>query len=75
MAKAKAQAPAEGTKVRVLVEGVHGKPNDVAVLDGQALKDALNSGEVDDHPDAVAYAESLEQNQRPAAEVVHEAEE
>jgi len=71
MAKAKAQAAEGGTKVRVLAVCLHGNPNDIAVLDGQALKDALADGSVDDHPDAVAYAESL-QADTPAAEVTHE---
>ena len=47
------------TKVRVLVEGNYGKPDDVIELEGEALAQALASGQVDTHPDAVAYAEGL----------------
>ena len=47
------------TKVRVLVEGSYGKPDDVIELEGEELAQALASGQVDDNPAAVAYAESL----------------
>lgn len=50
---------AQATKVRVLVEGHYGKPDDVIELEGEALAQALASGQVDDNPAAVAYAESL----------------
>ena len=50
---------AAATKVRVLVEGHYGKPDDVIELEGEALAQALASGQVDPHPDAVAYAEGL----------------
>ena len=50
---------AQATKVRVLVEGNYGKPDDVIELEGEALAVALASGQVDPHPDAVAYAEGL----------------
>lgn len=48
------------TKVRVLVEGAFGQPDDVIELEGEALAQALASGQVDAHPEAVAYAESLQ---------------
>ena len=48
------------TKVRVLVAGAFGKPDDVVELEGEALAQALASGQVDAHPEAVAYAESLQ---------------
>lgn len=45
-------------KARVLVEGIYGKPNDVFVFAN--AKEAEAAGpDVDTHPDAVAYAESL----------------
>ena len=50
---------AQATKVRVLVEGHYGKPDDVIELEGEALAVAVASGQVDTHPDAVAYAESI----------------
>jgi ABC-type nitrate/sulfonate/bicarbonate transport system substrate-binding protein len=50
---------AQATKVRVLVAGAFGQPDDVVELDGEALAQALASGQVDAHPEAVAYAESL----------------
>lgn len=54
MAKAKV---ADGqVKARVLSDGVFGKVNDVVVVD-KAVADA--AGDLDAHPDAVAYAESL----------------
>ena len=45
--------------MRVLVEGHYGKPDDVIELEGEALAVAVASGQVDPHPDAVAYAEGL----------------
>ena len=51
---------AAATKVRVLVEGHYGKPDDVIELDGEALAVAVASGQVDAEPAAVAYAESLQ---------------
>ena len=50
---------AHATKVRVLVEGAFGKPDDVIELEGEELAQALASGQVDPHPEAVAYAEAL----------------
>lgn len=47
------------TKLRVLVEGAFGKPDDVIELEGEELAQALASGQVDANPEAVAYAESL----------------
>ena len=47
---------AQATKVRVLVEGHYGKPDDVIELEGEALAVAVASGQVDAHPEAVAYA-------------------
>ena len=51
---------AQATKVRVLVAGAFGKPDDVIELEGEALAQALASGQVDADPAAVAYAESLQ---------------
>ena len=48
------------TKVRVLVEGHYGKPDDVIELEGEDLAVAVASGQVDADPAAVAYAESLQ---------------
>ena len=48
------------TKVRVLVAGAFGQPDDVVELEGEALAQALASGQVDADPAAVAYAESLQ---------------
>lgn len=47
------------TKLRVLVGGAFGKPDDVIELEGEELAQALASGQVDADPAAVAYAESL----------------
>lgn len=46
-------------KLRVLVEGAFGMPDDVIELEGEDLAQAMASGQVDDNPAAVAYAESL----------------
>ena len=48
------------TKVRVLVAGAFGQPDDVIELEGEELAQALASGQVDADPAAVAYAESLQ---------------
>ena len=50
------EAPAETVKARVLVDGAHGKCNDVVLV---AASVAEGSPELDAHPEAVAYAESL----------------
>lgn len=47
------------TKARVLVEGSFGKPDDVVELAPAEFDVALASGQVDPHPDAVAYAAAL----------------
>lgn len=58
--KKHAEAAKTGAKkLRVLFDGAFGKPDDVIELDGDALDAALKSGQVDPHPEAVAYAESL----------------
>lgn len=62
VAPAAAAAPtaAGATKVRVLVDGAFGKPDEVVELEGEELAQALASGQVDADPAAVAYAESLQ---------------
>lgn len=55
-----------GTKVRVLRDCDYGKADDVAEVSADLLDGAVASGEVDPHPDAVAYAQTLEQNQPKA---------
>lgn len=50
------EAPAETVKARVLVDGAYGKVNDVVEV---TAAEAESSSELDAHPDAVAYAESL----------------
>lgn len=46
-------------QVRVLVDCEHGRPNDVVELSATAARTAARSGQVDLHPDSVAYALSL----------------
>jgi hypothetical protein len=59
MAKKPAEQ-ADGTvKARVIVAGTFGKMNDVVTLDKATAEAAQALGDVDAHPDAVAYAESL----------------
>lgn len=56
----KPAAPPEKTvKVRVLVDGPHGKANDVAVLPATEAKELEAAGQVDSSKAAVAYALSL----------------
>jgi len=50
------------SKVRVLVDCALGRVNDVVTLSGAALKGAKAAGQVDNDPDAVAYALGLDQN-------------
>ena len=54
-----AAAPAPATKVRILTACAFGQANQIAELTADELKDAVERGEVDPHPDAVAYAEQL----------------
>ena len=61
--EAKAQAAAASgasVKVRVLVRCGLGAANDVVSLTAAEAEQAAASGEVDPHPDAVAYAEGLQ---------------
>lgn len=58
--KQPAEQADDGTvKARVIVAGLFGQMNDVVVLDKAAAEAAQASGDIDAHPDAVAYAESL----------------
>lgn len=54
------------TKARVLRDCDYGKADDVVEIAADALAGAVAAGEVDPHPEAVAYAETLEQNQPKA---------
>lgn len=58
----KAEKPAKSVKVRVLVDCVHGKANDVAELPASAIKAAESEGLVDSSAAAVSYASGLPQN-------------
>lgn len=46
-------------KARVLVDGAYGKVNQVVELTDAQAKAGEAAGQVDSHPDAVKYAESL----------------
>jgi len=50
---------AEKTKARVLLDCAYGKVDEVIEIESADLAVAEASGQVDTHPDAVAYAESL----------------
>ena len=55
-----APAPApELTKARVLSTGAFGVINQVVEVDANTLKQGVAAGQLDPHPDAVAYAASL----------------
>lgn len=49
-----------GTKVRVLLDCHYGRADDVVELPAAVLKAAKAAGMVDDHPEAVKYAEGLQ---------------
>jgi hypothetical protein len=55
--KKKEDLPEGKTKARVLVDCRFGKVNDVVEITAEEAAEA--AGQVDPHPDAVAYAESL----------------
>lgn len=46
-------------KGRVLLDCSYGKSDDIIELSSEAMKIAEKSGEVDPHPSAVAYVESI----------------
>lgn len=46
-------------KVRILVDCHYGHCNDVASINTTEIKEAKLAGLIDDHPDAVKYAEGL----------------
>lgn len=51
--------PQTSIKARVLMDGLYGKVDDVIEIPAAELQQAEASGQVDTHPDAVAYAEGL----------------
>lgn len=67
MADNKPQAAKGQVKARVLVDGAHGKVNDVVVFESAEAAKAAGP-DVDATPAAVAYAESLAPAAEPAAE-------
>jgi hypothetical protein len=68
-AKGSAKENARQTKaaktiaVRVLCHCAYGAPDDMASLPATELQAAKEAGIVDDHPEAVAFAKTLPQNQ------------
>lgn len=52
------------TKARLLQDCEHGKANDLVTLPEGEAKALQAAGVLDTHKTAVAYAESLEQNQK-----------
>jgi hypothetical protein len=60
MATKKQAATEDGTvKARVIFDGRFGKVNDVVELDRADAAAGASMGDLDTHPEAVAYAESL----------------
>lgn len=51
--------PQPSVKARVLMDGAYGRVDDVIEIPAAEVRQAEASGQVDTHPDAVAYAESL----------------
>lgn len=58
MAKKQAADSAQ-VEARVLVASVWGKPDAVVLLSKEEAEAGVAAGELDIHPDAVAYAKSL----------------
>lgn len=54
--------PVKKTRARLLVDCQHGKCNDIVELDAADLKAAEGAGLADSDKDAVAYAQTLDQN-------------
>lgn len=54
-----AVAADEPVEARVLVDGAYGKINDVVEIPAESIDSAVAAGEIDTHPDAVAYAKTL----------------
>lgn len=51
--------PQASVKARVLMDGLYGRVDDVVEIPAAELQQAEASGQIDAHPDAVSYAESL----------------
>lgn len=58
-----AEADTQAVQARVLVDCVHGKPNDVVSLSAEQAQQAQDGGLVDSEKAAVAYALSLKTDQ------------
>lgn len=56
---AKAKSDTNAAKVRILVDCLFGKCDEVVELSGDQLKQAVEGGFADPDPAAVKYAESL----------------
>jgi hypothetical protein len=68
MAKSKGAPPTQGlVKARVISDCALGKIDDVVELTPEMAEAAKSVGNIDDHADAVAYAESLAAAAAPAA--------
>jgi hypothetical protein len=62
---------AKKLKVRVLLDCALGAADDVVELDAATAAEAAKAGQVDPHPDAVAYALTLAQNRSKPSPDVH----
>lgn len=63
----KQQGKTKTTTVRLLVDCLHGKCNEVADIPSGEVKQLKSEGIVDDDAAAVAYAKSLKKPAKPAA--------
>ena len=61
--QAKQPKPAKKTPARLLADCLHGRANDLVALDAAELKSAEAQGLADSDKAAIAYAQSLPQNQ------------
>jgi hypothetical protein len=52
-------AKTDKKEARVLIDGLFGKINDVVTLTEDEIKTGKDAGQLDDAPDAVAYAKSI----------------
>lgn len=62
----KAEKATKSAQARLLVDCIHGKTNDLVVLPASIAKQLEKDGQADTDKAAVAYAQSLPQNQAKA---------
>lgn len=61
-----AASKSKAVKARLLIDGDHGRCNDVVELPADVAKALADAGQADTSKAAIAFAAALPQNQRPA---------